>query len=735
MSDNNVAINLEVATKAAEIALARLKKQTDENTKSFDIFKGIFAGNLAASGINKAFDVIKGQFSRFIDEASQAEQAIKNMEVALASAGLLTPQVSKAFQELGDTVEATTRFNSDQVASSVALLASLTNLSDDGIKKATSAAIDLAATLNLDLATASEMISKAVNGNLLGFSKLGISIEKGSTDAERLTNVLAALSSQQGAATAQAETYAGASEINANAQGKLYEAIGKIITTNPTFIKTLQSSAEVLITVANWVEKNSKDIVLLAQSMLAGAAIYGTGVAIMNVATLGLAGSFSILSAAATTAWAVVSAPITLVVAAIGAIGVAIYSVVKYWDNLKAIAADTVAEILELGSVATGMFNQDLAASIQKQSDQYRNQANAIRETIKAKEDEANANSAGALALAEKEKQEKQQEKIRKDRLAEEAKDNARLAQEKLNIEKKFTADLMLTKQERTLALEEIEAQHQTNMQTIAGENEMSVLERQISNQAEALTLRQAHEQAMLQTTIDAELAKANIIKDNDERQKAITAANNKAALDKLKLQTKQEIETKKQSLKADEEVERLKVSNRKDTFSTIATLSESSNKELAAVGKAFALYQIGVDTAQGVTKALGSAPPPFNFALAALVGAAGAVQASKVAGLNFAKGGIVPNKGGIVSGTSYQGDKLSANVNSREMWLNVPQQKRLFDIADGKQSPSSSDSGSMNMMKELIYTLKNQVISVEIDGKSVFTAVRAQLDSGRGFA
>ena len=58
-------------------------------------------------------------------------------------------------------------------------------------------------------------------------------------------------------------------------------------------------------------------------------------------------------------------------------------------------------------------------------------------------------------------------------------------------------------------------------------------------------------------------------------------------------------------------------------------------------------------------------------------------VQAIRSAG-NFASGGIVP-------GNSFTGDNLQANVNSREMILNVPQQKRLFDLANGAGGRSVS--------------------------------------------
>ena len=82
------------------------------------------------------------------------------------------------------------------------------------------------------------------------------------------------------------------------------------------------------------------------------------------------------------------------------------------------------------------------------------------------------------------------------------------------------------------------------------------------------------------------------------------------------------------------------------------------------------------------ISKALASAPPPYNFVLAALSGAAAtlqlaAVSQSKPKKSNYAEGGIVP-------GSMYSGDKVQANVNSGEMILNASQQEQLWKAANG---------------------------------------------------
>lgn len=55
-----------------------------------------------------------------------------------------------------------------------------------------------------------------------------------------------------------------------------------------------------------------------------------------------------------------------------------------------------------------------------------------------------------------------------------------------------------------------------------------------------------------------------------------------------------------------------------------------------------FAITSAIIDTALGVTKALGSAPPPYNFIQAALTAAAGAVQIATIKSQKFADGGVI---------------------------------------------------------------------------------------------
>jgi len=99
---------------------------------------------------------------------------------------------------------------------------------------------------------------------------------------------------------------------------------------------------------------------------------------------------------------------------------------------------------------------------------------------------------------------------------------------------------------------------------------------------------------------------------------------------------------------------------------------------ELAVANYAIQMVQAVNGGILAVVQALASAPPPWNFILAGLSGAATAVQIGLLAANppkppQFADGGIVP-------GNSYSGDRVTALVNSGELILNRSQQDNIAE-------------------------------------------------------
>jgi len=73
-----------------------------------------------------------------------------------------------------------------------------------------------------------------------------------------------------------------------------------------------------------------------------------------------------------------------------------------------------------------------------------------------------------------------------------------------------------------------------------------------------------------------------------------------------------------------------------------LAAKKAAIDKKVGAQSKATAITTALINVAVGVSKALSSAAPPFNFILAGLTAAAGAVQIAAIRAQKFAKGGVV---------------------------------------------------------------------------------------------
>lgn len=717
MSQDTVKINIDVASKAAEEALKRFKEQTDNATSSFNIFKGSFAAGLAVNALTSAFSAVTGTFSSFISEASEAQANVQKLADTMERTGRGTPEATQALVDFAGELQNSSVYADDLVLKSTTLLANLTSLSTDGLKQATQAAADLATTLNIDLESATQMIAKAVNGNMMAFSKLGIEIKKGVTDSDNLTNVMAALANQQGAAANQAKTYQGALARLNNAKSDLFESIGNLIVQSPVAVQSFESMTSVINSLSKFITDNKDNIYLLAESLLYATGIVGTAAAAFYLFTGGVAAlsaGFAVLKVSAALAWAAITGPVALVVGAIAAVGVGIYLVVKYWDDIKIKTYEALAVGIEYSSKIAELFSSGMGEKLKAQADGFRDKAQAIREAqaaaeaAKKSESEATGNSNDAPD-------------------EETLKQKAALA-ERLQMQREYAGSVQLIQQDANLLKLEEENRYQQDLLANKGEFDLQDIERQNTADQELLLKRQAFEQEQLRIKSEAAINKALIIEDELQREKALLDAKNTQKLDSQKLANQQELDLIKLKNKQAAQLERDTIKNRKDTFATISSLQNSNNKSLAAAGKAYAVYQIAVDTPVAISKALASGIPfPGNIAAAALVGAAMAEQAAKVAGISFQTGGIVP-------GNKFSGDKVQANVNSREMVLNVSQQKKLFDLANGKSNESNQNNSNVEpLLIELINAVKENQ-SIVIDGREIMNVIKDSRDAGYSY-
>ena len=158
--------------------------------------------------------------------------------------------------------------------------------------------------------------------------------------------------------------------------------------------------------------------------------------------------------------------------------------------------------------------------------------------------------------------------------------------------------------------------------------------------------------------------------------------------------------------------------------FSALAGLSESGNAKLRAIGKAAAIAQATIDGVLAVQKALASAPPPLNFAIAAAVGATAALNVAKIAG--FERGGYTGRGGrrevaGVVHGGEYVVRK-DVTDRHRDTLEHLNRTGRLPGYMDGGfVMPRAPNVPSMERLSAIGSQRRQDAIIVHVDKSDYF--------------
>lgn len=162
------------------------------------------------------------------------------------------------------------------------------------------------------------------------------------------------------------------------------------------------------------------------------------------------------------------------------------------------------------------------------------------------------------------------------------------------------------------------------------------------------------------------------------------------------------------------------RAANFQSTLGTISSLSQENNKTLFNIGRAAALADATIRGIQAVQIALASAPPPFNFALAALVGVATAANVARIAS---AKPPQKVYNSGIINSPNKVGDKVNVQANGGEVFLNRADQRNLLDIA--RFGNAGGNENITELINNLASAVMSQPIVVKIGSREIARAVR----------
>jgi hypothetical protein len=649
--------DFEKAIEQAKAVMDGFGKKGKESIGIADIALGTFLGHLAEDALSASFEILREGLAKIVEIGKQSiegaieqENATSKLNFALAQSGKYSGEASEKMHLFAEELSRTSIFSKVQVTQSAALIESLGNLDEKGLSRATKAAADLASTLRIDLGQASNLLGKAAEGNVEMLHRYGITVENTGNKAKDFANVLSTIESKFGGASENASKTFG---------GSLEQTANKF--------KELEESA------GDFVIKNGAVI----------AAIKGVGDFFDHLKQNMLENKDAIND--------FIEDGIDLLIGSInkaaGAINFAIdaLSVMETTWYLVNDAIDAIIQnIAEFEATLTGAAKSitDFLGIHSETLDQLDKGFNNVAEGTKAIRDENEKALLDDISAADKRKElitsvgEMATEAVRK-RVDENAEG---YAQDQENYLKHLNSKQAI---EQFVSAQEKIGRQQDDIELV---NQV----RETQGRIAALKLQKDLEQL-----------------ENDGK---LVEKKRKIEAEKIKIEENTIFTVKKY----EDQTQKEKLANLQSSLGTIATLQSNATGTAFEIGKAAAIANATIDGIAAVQKALASAPPPFNFALAAVVGVATAANVSKIASSKPPTGAL---EGGIVMDGQFgkdtepfmlsKGELIAPAKNFDEVVSGVARERGLTGGDD-----TAETNNLLSEIKELLKSNTGQIIN-----------------------
>jgi len=263
VADDKIVISIELDDGTVRKGFLNIEKAATDSAKGIDksfsgTGKGLDSVKASALLLVGAFAGLKaiGSAIRFfkesIAEAAKEQDAIQRLNNALALTGKFSEASSKSIQDFANSLQNTTKFGNDTTLEVASLIQSLGKLDTEGLQRATKASLDLSTALGIDVNSAATLVSKAAAGNISAFSRYGIQMQVGATNAQTFANALNVLEkSFGGSSEAAAKTFTGSLMRLNNVFGDFQETIGNTVLNSPAVIKIINSIGDAFFSLGN----------------------------------------------------------------------------------------------------------------------------------------------------------------------------------------------------------------------------------------------------------------------------------------------------------------------------------------------------------------------------------------------------------------------------------------------------------------------------------------------------
>lgn len=263
---NVVSTEIDLTNKSQKNIVEKSKKTGSDSgqvfTKAFKKKLVFFGGGIAGFLLGKR--LISNTLEELTRLSSSQQDAVNDLNTSLKLTGIFTKQNSVEMQNFASKLQLNSRIGDEVILTNVSLLQSLGNLTKEGLKTATQAALDLAEGLKLNLQTAFTLVGKAAAGEVSSFSRYGIIVKKTGNITKDFDNLLRKVTKQfGGSALAKLNTYTGSVGQLENTWGDVLEKVGDLITKNPLLVKVIRTLTSQFDNLNLFLDKNKTNLKLL----------------------------------------------------------------------------------------------------------------------------------------------------------------------------------------------------------------------------------------------------------------------------------------------------------------------------------------------------------------------------------------------------------------------------------------------------------------------------------------
>lgn len=661
-------------------------KQAEDSAKQATGAFSNFLGTLAALGIWDLFKEGAKKVYEFgkeaIHSAEEQEKANIRLSESLLATGKYTQKTVDSLKAWADEMQYATGIQDEVIINSQAMIQSLAALDEKGLKRATQAAIDLSKGMGIDLQRASEMLGRAAIGNTEVLRRQGIVIAETGNVAKDFEKALGAIEARYGGrAQAEAETYGGALKRISITFGEFQESVGLALLTNQSLINVLNVAAKMFGDLGRAMNANKATIaVLISDGVLTMIKAFQISIdVIQGVQKVILYASLGFL---------------------------------KYAELVLNMSKYVTLGLVNLGEAADTA--KDLAKGMVEELDSFDRGDRSLSKVNAALAEFAKAAEKGYGKSTEGAKELEYQNKathISFTRLTDAQKALIDQGKQLIQAERE-KADPFIEFERKKAAIDAYIAYDKSKR--AEGAAAITQLEKDTADKATALRLEVANKYLAENDALIAadQYKNSELIELN--RQKAQAIINTEAN------QNKAVLEAQKKTIDQTKAMEDKQKSDRIATINYVATLQNAKSKELQIIGKAAAISTATIDGILAVQKALASFPPPFNFIMAGLVGAATAANVARISGVELATG-ITEVPAG------YPNDTFPARLTSGERVVDAGTNQDLKAYL----ANTGGMSAQLARIADRLERLENRVV-VNIGSKVIVDEVRESLRQGR---